>query len=276
MNALTVFRLKNRVQGWIAPEVTAQQCANLLLKPRNQPAKEWELASEQECQRINITDQISAAIWNSEGEKKILIMHGWESRASLMSDMARRLSSMGFQVIVLDAPKHGLSLGEKSNVLTFADAIDQAIECLGPMDGTIAHSMGGIASSVAIERGLPLGRLVLLSCPARMDFVLWASTSFMGLSNAVANRCIQKVESQVGRPAKELNVASLLASNQPDVLLMHCKSDLEIPFSDMNYIHKHYPKAETMTLDGLGHRKIIRSPQVASIAGEFIRSGQVM
>ena len=262
MDIMTFLRLKNRVLGMISPESVAKQNAKMFLTPRNHLMKDWEHEAEKKGERLCFGDSLSAIRWG-KSDKRILVMHGWESRATQMFGISEVLARRGFEVIAIDAPKHGHSKGDKSNPVQFANAVAAADKAFGPFYGAVGHSMGATALAIARDKGVNLGRYVLISSPACIYDTLKAFADFMGLSEECTELFIQKVEEDVGRPAKELDVGALLENHDESSMLIHAKDDKEIPHEAMQCISEKLSDVKTLSPSDLGHRKIVRDENVA-------------
>jgi pimeloyl-ACP methyl ester carboxylesterase len=274
MNIIDLLRIKNKILGVIMPDSVANSNARLFLTPRRFKLKDWEKLAEQSARRINFAQNLSAAIWGN-GVKKALLMHGWESRATHMYAFVEPLLACGYTVVAIDAPLHGHSQGTESNPLAFARAIVAASEELGPFNAAIGHSMGGAAISIAMEYGARFDRSVLLSSPSCLYNVLVDFARFMGLSEKLQHRFVRQIEKKVGRPSKELDVGRVFSELQPEALLIHADDDKEIPHHSMQDIAKAYPGLITHTVSGLGHRKVLRDPEIARLVAQYIVTGAV-
>lgn len=274
MNTMTKVRTRNRALGTLFPARVARETARLFLSPRNFALRDWEKAAEQAGERLAFGDGLSAIRWGS-GERRVLLMHGWESRATQMYSIAAELVSAGYEVIAIDAPLHGKSGGDKAHPVAFAAAIAEAERAFGPFDGGVGHSMGAAALAIARSHGVSLGHYVLISSPAVLYDTLWGFAKFMGLSDRTAERFIGLVEAEVGVPSRDLEVGRLLASHGRPTLLIHARDDQEVPYSSVNRIRSALDLAEVWSPDGLGHRKIVRDPGVAAVVRSFLTTCQV-
>ncbi|GAA6135844.1 alpha/beta fold hydrolase [Oceaniserpentilla sp. 4NH20-0058] len=257
MNMMTLLRLKNRYLGKLLPNFVAQQNARIFLSPRKFLMKEWEELAEKSGTRMSFAKKLSAIRWGSS-DKRILLMHGWEGRATQMYSVAAPLVEQGYEVIAIDGPKHGQSKGEKANPVEFANAIIDADKAFGPFHGAIGHSMGACALAMAYERGTNLGRYTLVASPACVHDVLKGFAWFMGLSSGVTSKFIEQIESIVGRRSKDLDVGRMLKFHNQEKLLIHAKDDLEIPYHSMAHIRDQLKNVRSISPEGLGHRKIMR------------------
>lgn len=270
--ALTLLRIKNRLLGTVAREATAKMAAKMFLTPRSFPLKEWEEQAEQQGERIQVAPGLSGLRWG-EGEHKILLMHGWESRATQMYGLVKPLLDSGFQVIALDGPRHGHSQGDKANPVAFAEAIVTADKALGPFYAAVGHSMGGAAVGIALDFGVSFERCALIASPARIIDVLMGFAKFIGLPARCAERFVEIIEDDVGHPAPALDVGRILQDKTPEIMLLHARDDIEIPYAALTKITHAYPKAQTQSFEGLGHRKILRDATVALTVQRYMQQG---
>lgn len=268
MNPITLLRMQNSVLGRLLPATVARRHARMFLTPRLLPLKDWELATEQQAQRLSFAGHLSALRWANSGPR-ILLMHGWESRATHMAVIANALVAQGFDVFAIDAPRHGQSGGDKSNPVEFANAITEADIAFGPFYGALGHSMGGAALAIAVAQGVQTERCVLMSSPASLLDVLEGFARFMGLPSSSTAYFIRCIEEEVGRPACELHSGHLLSQSNPATLLIHAQDDIEIPSASVHAIRKHLTAAEVFLPPALGHRKILRDPMIAARIQQF-------
>ncbi|GAB6908576.1 Esterase/lipase [Desulfosarcina cetonica] len=262
---LFLFRVKNKITGSLFPNRLAQKTATLFLTPRRFPIKDWEREAEARCERIFFGPGLSAARWWGQSDKKILIMHGWESRATQMYRLVDGLVEHGFDVIAIDAPGHGHSPGNRANPVVFSQAILEADKKWGPFYGAIGHSMGAAALAIALASGARLGRLVLISSPNNLYDVLMSFARFVGLPKKVAGLFVSQVENEVGLPARNLDVGTIFSQKNPQALIIHAKNDREVSYKNHEAIMAACPGLQSHSPESLGHRRIIQSPQIAQL-----------
>lgn len=265
--ALKVFVTKNKIIGTLFPQKAAESAKTLFLTPRKHPIKAWEEEIEKKGTRLNLSNGLSTISWG-DSPRKILLVHGWESRATQVSGFAEKFVEAGFQVIALDGPAHGQSAGKQANPLMFAKAVVQANSELGPFETIIGHSMGGSAVAIALSEGVECKKVVLISSPSSIESVLKRFAKFIGLPNKSTQRFLNLVGENVGRSAESLNIAKLIQSNSSKGLIIHDQDDIEIPYADAKTIEKNWKGAKLISTKGYGHRSILRQKDVwASIMG---------
>lgn len=268
---LNVFRLKNRLSSLVFPNYTAEKASQLFLEPRRFPLKEWEVGAELNGNRKQYDGKVSAITWGS-GESVVLLMHGWESRATQLYRLITPLLSEGYKVIGLDGPAHGDSPGKQANPVMFARAIKLLNQHEGPFDAMIGHSMGASAVAISSSEGVTASKIVLISSPSSILTVLERFSKFIGLSKDVCHRFVRRVSTKVGREAKSLDVPKLMSENDASVLVIHDENDLEIPFEEGLRIANSLPQAKLLSTTSLGHRKIVSDENVREQIAEFITS----
>ncbi|OSP43779.1 hypothetical protein B7767_08315 [Streptomyces sp. 13-12-16] len=97
------------------------------------------------------------------GERPALLVHGWESRASRYAEVVGRLTEPGFSAVAFDAPGHGESEGDTTNLLEYRDIIIRPHDAHGDFGAVVAHSFGVPASVVALRQEAGAGRLAAIS-----------------------------------------------------------------------------------------------------------------
>ncbi len=255
--AYALFRLKNQISSVIQPKNTAHKMARMFLNPNQKPLKPWEQKAEQAGTRFQLNDQVSAIRWTATTSKqhlpkRILLIHGWESRATQMYGLVPDLLAQGFEVTALDMPRHGHSTGSQSNPYIFGQTILMAQQKLGEFDGIVAHSMGAGATAFSLQNGLNTQKLVLVSGPSSIDNILNHFAGLMGLNKKTTQYFIQEIEKTVGIAKEHLEITT-------PTLVVHDEADLEVPFSESQRMVSAFSQGELLVTKGLGHRQILKS-----------------
>lgn len=267
---LKIFFIKNKIIGTLFPQKTAKFAKTLFLTPRKYPIKAWEDEIEKKVTRLQLSNGLSA-ISLGDSPRKILLVHGWESRATQISGFAEQFVETGFQVIALDGPAHGRSAGKQANPLLFAQAVVQASSELGPFETIIGHSMGGSAVAIALSEGVESKKVVLISSPSSIESVLKRFAKFIGLPAKSTQCFLHLVGESVGRSLEELDIAKLIQSNSSKGLIIHDKDDIEIPYADAKTIEKNWKGAKLISTQGYGHRSILKQKDVWSSIMSFVQ-----
>ena len=267
--AFSLYVLKNKIFGSLFPQRTADIAKNTFLTPRKYPLKPWEQEIEQRAERFSFGEGLSALRWG-DAKPKILLVHGWESRATQMSGFVDLFIELGYQVIAMDAPAHGQSKGVRANPVAFAEAIVSAHSELGPFEAIVGHSMGGSALAIALSEGVSCKKAVLISSPSTILGVLKSFSNFIGLPTKCGHIFIRLVGESAGRPAAALDVTKISKTFTATSLIIHDENDFEIPFENAKAIQGSWPNAELMATQGFGHRAILRQGVVWKAIADFV------
>jgi len=264
---------KNTIMGTLFPKKTAESAKKLFLTPRKFPVKSWEEALEKTGTRLTLNNGLSAISWGNS-RRKILLVHGWESRATQMAGYAEDLVAAGFQVVALDGPAHGYSTGKQANPLMFARAVAQANSEIGPFEVIIGHSMGGSAVAIALSEGVVTKKVVLISSPSSIESLLKRFAKFIGLPGKSTQQFLRLIGEKVGRPANALDIAKLIQLNSSQGLIIHDRDDIEVPYQDAKSIERNWQGARLISTQGYGHRAILRQEDVWHSIMGFVQASE--
>ena len=271
------LRLQLRVLSVVAPELAFRQAWRLFCTPRRLPLKAWEAPALAAARRRTVpykTGPIAVYEWGSATAPAVVLVHGWEHRASFWRVWVEPLVAAGYRVVALDGPAHGASAGQQATLTGFGGAVQAVVDTVGEVRAMVAHSFG--AASVA---GLPvrlpgamrLPRLVLLSAPVSPRAVAGRFADFLFLPNDFVERFAEYVQQATGRPADSFAVAVAGPGTRAEkVLVLHDEDDEIIPFAEGLQIAAAWPGVELHATRGLGHNRILRDAGVVQSALAFI------
>jgi pimeloyl-ACP methyl ester carboxylesterase len=179
----------------------------------------------------------------------------------------------GFRVVLFDAPAHGASMGRQASLPQFSRALRDVAATVRPVHGLVGHSLGGAAVSLAMRDGLAARRAVLLAPPA--DVVLFSRAFAEHLRIPVrAHRAMrQNLESRLQIRWEDLHIPTLARGMTSPALIVHDVDDPDVPYGHGAEIAGAWPASELVTTRGLGHRTILRDPEVIRRTVDFLRSG---
>jgi len=273
--ALEGYKLTNRISSVIAPNWAAKNASIKFLSPKRYEIKAWEKQAEQAGTRFNLSEQVSAIRWSQSpntNDKQILLVHGWESRATQMYGLVKGLVKQGYTVIAVDMPGHGHSSGDTSNAYLFSQTVKLAQQELGHFHAIIGHSMGAGAAAIAVGKGVMTDKLVLISGPSSIENVLRRFSGFVGLNKKTTHKFIEFIGHYVGVSATELDATKLLQTCDIPALLIHDEHDIEVPVSESARLAPVLARSELFVTKGLGHRKILKSDEVFAKISSFVNA----
>jgi pimeloyl-ACP methyl ester carboxylesterase len=197
-------------------------------------------------------------------------VHGWGSRGARFVDLGNALLSEGHRVVTFDAPGHGASSGRLSSGPEFARAAQAVVNAVGSVSHVVGHSVGGFASALAIERGLPVRRAVFLAPSASPNNYSAQFETLLGVHGPVMASMRGRLERRLGFSWKDLNVPAFAPEMQVPLLVIHDRDDREVGWNDGAAITHAWPGAELVTTTGLGHHRIVSDPGVIRQVAAFL------
>jgi pimeloyl-ACP methyl ester carboxylesterase len=208
--------------------------------------------------------------WGPREAPAVLLAHGWGGYAAQMRGFVPRLLAEGLRVIAYDQPAHGLSEGRLTGLPDFAGALAAVAGHHGDVRHVIAHSLGGVATAVALSRGLPLQSAVLISPPSDLVGYSRQFARWTWMPEALRRAMQAAIEERFGVRWFELEVARLAPRLRAPALVVHDRDDGLVPWTQGAALARAWPGARLLSTGGLGHGRILESETVLQAAAEFV------
>lgn len=213
--------------------------------------------------------------------KQVLLVHGWNSRASHMAFLARRLAKSGFSVTAFDGPAHGGSQfnGDfpRSSLPEFCRAIYHVSRGLGPLHGIIGHSFGGaaVAFTVAGQANLAgyrieVEKIMLISSPSGIDSMIEHYCNTHGYAKEAQRLMIELIEREFPLTVNDYKIHDALGKISRKVLVIHDIDDKEIPIDSARAMIAGHGHVQLVQTSGEGHRRILASKSLLQAIEEFL------
>lgn len=257
----------------LSPALGARVAARVFLSPRRAHAPERERAWLKHARPATFKAgrfRLAGHEWAKTGEP-VLLIHGWEGRGSQLGALALAIAEAGLRPVTVDLPAHGSSQGARTNLVEFAEATEAMIERLGGVAGVVAHSFGAAGVTVALRRRLPVGRVAYLAPAEDFEHYPRVFGEWLGLPGPLRERMRDHVENRIGIAMAELRGRLLAPSMRIPLLVVHDEDDVDVPWTDGKTYAQVWPDARLITTKGLGHRRILRDPEVAREVARFLR-----
>jgi len=209
--------------------------------------------------------------WGSAGPR-ILLVHGWDSRASHLGQWVAPLCRAGFQVWAFDGPAHGDSTGKQSSVVHYGKALLEMADTYGPFSGLVAHSVGSPAALYAFHNGMRVCSSVHIAGPASLARVIHRIAQAAGLDAAKADQLHRLTEAHIGQPVASMELDALADGLRHPALLLHDPADREVPYAESCALAEIWRGAQLVAIPGAGHRRIIAHPEAIAAAVAHLAS----
>jgi len=208
-----------------------------------------------------------------EGEKVVLLAHGWRSRGTALRSFVPKLLEAGYKIVAFDGPAHGDSPGHRLNLPVFANVIKTVVNRFGNVEAIIGHSFGGGTTLFAMKMKLikRLPKLVLIASPVDLTWVINDFVEKIGLSKKSKAIYRDAIAKKMGLPFemgdannyfKDLDIGK--------TLIVHDTGDSSVPFQlSENFFHQQ-KGVDLIATTGLGHFKLVKNKEVIENVTSFI------
>ena len=234
------------------------------------PEREQKLLNSAQKSFFEAQGQKLAKYEWGDGQRVVVLLHGWSGRATQFSALIEELLNKGFRVIAFDAPAHGKSTGKTTNLVEFSTALKKVIAELPEPPLLVGHSLGSSASFFTVSTGIEVKGLAAISTPAQADEIITTFEGRIKASPKVGQSLANYVEQRFGQPFTDFSAehTSTKIEKLP-VLLIHDRHDREASVENLQVLKDNLPGAETLITEGLGHSRILKDKMVAEKVADF-------
>lgn len=211
--------------------------------------------------------------WNHPQEKKVLILHGFESSIVNFDKYVHALLKKGYEVLGFDAPAHGRSGGKIINAVDYKAFVLRIVKDYGPITSFVSHSFGGLALGLALEE-LPHNEnwKVVFIAPATESITAMKNFFQLIKPDVEVKKEFEKLIVEAnGKPLSWYSVARASENIKAQVLFLQDKQDRQTPYADVEPIMKKgLPNFQFCITDGLGHRRIYKDASTIKRVMDFL------
>ncbi len=269
--ALQPVRTGLRALTTVSPRLTADIVARLFATPRKhvRPDREQALLATGTPFSVPVNGALLRA-WHWGQGPTVILMHGWEGRGAQFSAFVAPLVDAGLRVVAFDAPAHGDSMGRRATPTDFAAALTAVASWVGGVDAVIAHSLGAIATAIAVHRGLEVSRLGFVAPATSPEHGTRILVRTLDLPPSVVDRLQQRIADDVGASWSTLAAGGIMDGIGVPLLVHHDRQDHDVPVEGAIDLCERWSPSELVVTNGLGHRRILRDDHVVGRVTEFL------
>jgi pimeloyl-ACP methyl ester carboxylesterase len=194
----------------------------------------------------------------------VYVVHGWAGDSRQMAPLVGPLVAAGHRVIVWDGPSHGRSdpgpTGPgRSHAVEFAEALAAVADAYGPARAVVAHSMGAMATMVALRRGrLASERLVFVAPMHELRSYLDQFAAGLSLGRRARRRLDASLEARVGMLVEDFELLGMAEQTAtPPLLVVHDRNDRRLAWAASVELVQRWPQARLVSTEGLGHSRLL-------------------
>lgn len=258
-----------------APGIAERLALRLFMTPaRTLPRAVPALLGVRARQMTLASSPYRLRVWSWGNGPTVLLVHGWSGQASQWVPFAEALVAAGYRVVAPDLPAHGFSSGRRTTLPDFVRAVRTVATHAGPLHGVIAHSLGATASTLALAAGMDAGRVVLIAPPADVPYYLRRLGALIGLPPERQPSLERRVMRRAGVSLESLNLRRVAPQLTVPALIVHSRSDREVPFSHGADLAQAWPGAALVALEGNSHTRVLAAPGVIALAVGFLGEAQ--
>lgn len=258
--------------GGVLPGLMGRWACRLWFRTRRFPesAAGKRATGRAECSTLAVAG-IPVALYSWGAGPVVVFLHGWSGRGSQAAAFVGPLTQAGYRVIAFDAPGHGETPGNKTNIFECVAVLQTLAREYGPLHGAITHSFGGMVLAYAMRHGIAVERAVCINAPADIDFLLESFAETLSLHPAVLGvlrrRLAQRFDENFHESlSTRVNVQKLTTP----ALIIHDMDDASVPWRQGELIAAAWPGARFLKTRGLGHGRILRDAATVQAVVEFI------
>lgn len=210
--------------------------------------------------------------------KLVFLVHGWESNAGSLSQLAFRFADMGYRVIAFNLPGHAFYTSSSTNLLQCKLAMQSVLKFVNPTQSfsVVSHSFGSAVVANALSgTDYPVDRLVFLTNPNKIEHIFREFKTIVGMGEKAYQEMVNVTTNMLGAPISSLDVDTNLGKiNFSELLLIHDVKDRVLPFSNSEAILSVTENTELFELNGVGHYKMLWSEEVVDKTTSFIEEAR--
>ena len=270
--SLRAIRLAFSILGPVFPRLMGRRAFDLWFRTRRFPESAAGKRFAREAQRETLmVEDLPVAVYTLGEGPVVLFVHGWSGRGSQVAAFARPLVAAGYRVMAVDAPGHGDTPGDRTNILECTAVLHAFARNYGDVYAAITHSFGGMVLAYAMSNGMHIDRVVCISAPAHVDYLLDGFAQTLAIPDKVIEDVQRRMDERFDEGFWE-TISTVVNVRDLDVpaLVIHDRDDHNVPWQQGKIIANAWPGARFMHTAGLGHGRILRDAGVVKAAVDFI------
>lgn len=256
----------------ISPAHAARKGFLLFCRPFRVAASQKQLAFFNSADKFQLEHKghsVQGYRWGT-GEKKILLLHGWQSHTYRWKAYIEALPKDQYTIYSLDAPGHGLSSGRFLTVPLYSTLIEDFLGQHGEVHAVVGHSLGGFSLLYTLYRVpvLPVNRIILLAPPGEASDFISVFQKTLGLSTRTVQLVVNHFADRYQVPPEFFSARKFAAGLRIKGLIIHDEEDIEAPYQYSIPLSEVWDQSRLVTTKGFGHN--LKSSSVVKEVVEFI------
>ncbi len=272
---LQYYKTKLKTLNKLSPQLAAQSAFDLFCTPG--PIKKMEMPpifhKAEKVELLHDDIVVRGYYWkHAMPAKRVLICHGFQSRAYKFEQCVCMLIKAGFEVLAFDAPAHGISDGKRINAFTYSRIILDVEKKFGPLYALICHSFGGLAACFALEEMVDSNKKLVLIAPASETKSALKNFADLFSISKDAQTALEQLIFQIRQhDVSWYSINRAVKNISGSILWIHDTDDKQCPYIDSAPSRNgNIKNLQFMTTEHLGHNKIYRDAGVQAAVIDFL------
>jgi pimeloyl-ACP methyl ester carboxylesterase len=261
-----------------SPDGAAAMAAHWFLQPDLARDRRPPANGNQDGKRFDVQAGVltlAAWEWGPANAPAVLLVHGWNGRGRQLAAIARAIARRGYRAVTFDQPGHGASGGTLVSIPRMAQAIAAVNGAIGGADAVVAHSLGAVAATYALSRGLGARRAVFIAPPVSPARWFDTFSRIVGLPEESKPQLRKNVEARAGVAAADLDPLRLAPGLDAELVIVHDEDDREVPLAAGAALADAWPGARLVVTSGLGHNRLLADRRTVATIAEAAAPGQL-
>ena len=272
--ALNFIRAKLNILAVVSKQKAAKAAMKIFSTPYRKSKKQTPPVF-QKSEKLTFKldrDTVRGHRWNAGQDKRILIVHGFESSSKNFDRYIVPLVKKGYEVFAFDAPAHGGSGGKQVNLLIYVKMLHYVHDHYGPFHGYLSHSFGGLAVTHFLET-VPHDenvKLILIAPATESTSAIDTFFKVLQLGTDIRKEFDQLILDKSGVEPGHYSIRRAIKNIKANILWFHDEEDELTPIEDALKVKEdNHSNIEFIITKGLGHRKIYRENMVVKRIIDF-------
>ncbi len=238
-----------------------------------EPRREAEILKNASWETLEFEGKkIQLYIWGEDDRPSVLLVHGWNGRAAQLGSFAMDLVEKGYRVIGFDAPAHGRTSGNSTNMPAISRVIQEIDQRYGSFHAAITHSFGGMCLLHSVDEGMLLNSIICIAPPPPdIGSIVKLFSVMLKVKPEVVEIQKKMLEQKFGEDVWEkFSILEIVKTISTPGLLIHDQHDEDVPVVSTKLIARAWKNSEFVITQKLGHRRILRDKTVIEKVTSYI------
>ena len=258
--------------AWMAPRKAARTGFLLFCRPQRRAVRPHHLEFLNTSEKFTIEyagKRVQGYRWGT-GERKLLLLHGWESHSYWWKSVVNSMPKEHFTIYSIDAPGHGLSEGGYINIPHYSGLIEQLVLTYGKIHAILAHSLGAFSSVYTMHRApqLPVSKIVVMASPGEVKEFVAYYQKVLRLSQKTMELINRYFIEKLGHGPAYFSLKEFASSLTLPGLIIHDTEDRDAPYRYALEANRNWKNSEMVTTTGLGHN--LKSNELIEKVKQFL------